>query len=151
VWHEYHLPPVLEKLQADLFLAPDGIIPLRTDVPCIPVIHDLNHEHRPGDIPRAECRYYRRRFPLFAARGARVATVSQFSADDISDRYGISPEKIDIVPNGVAAVFTPPLPGEPEETRREYAGGRPYFLFVSNFSPRKNIETVIRAYEYLQA
>ncbi|HPJ06141.1 MAG TPA: glycosyltransferase family 1 protein [Bacteroidales bacterium] len=147
VWHEYHLPPLLKKLQSDLFLAPDGIIPLRTDVPCIPVIHDLNHEHRPGDIPRAECRYYRRRFPLFAARGARVATVSQFSADDISDKYGISPEKIDIVPNGVAAVFSPPLPGEAEETRREYAGGRPYFLFVSNFSPRKNIETVIRAYE----
>ena len=146
-WHEYLLPPVLKRIKADLFIAPDGMIPLRTEVPCIPVIHDLNHEHRPGDIPGGECRYYRRRFPLFAAKGARVATVSHFSAGDIAATYGISPDKIDVVPNGVAAVFSPPQPGEAEETRRQYTGGRPYFLFVSNFSPRKNVEAVIRAFE----
>ena len=146
-WHEYLLPPVLKKIKADVFLAPDGMMPLRTDVPCIPVIHDLNHEHRPGDIPRGECRYYRRRFPLFAERGARVATVSHFSAGDISEKYNINPDKIDVVPNGVAEIFSPPLPGEADETRRRYTGGRPYFLFVSNFSPRKNVEAVIRAFE----
>ena len=147
VWHEYLLPPVLKRIRADLFIAPDGMMPLRTEAPCIPVIHDLNHEHRPGDIPASECRYYRRRFPLFAKKGARVATVSHFSAADIADKYGISPDKIDVVPNGVADIFTPPLPGEAEETRRQYTGGRPYFLFVSNFSPRKNVEAVIRAFE----
>ena len=146
-WHEYLLPPVLKRIKADLFIAPDGMIPLRTDVPCIPVIHDLNHEHRPGDLPGRECRYYRRRFPLFAKKGARVATVSQFSAGDISEKYGIARDRIDIVPNGVGEIFSPPLPGEAEETRKQYTGGRPYFLFVSNFSPRKNVEAVIRAFE----
>ena len=146
-WHEYLLPPVLRRTGADVFIAPDGMIPLRTDVPCIPVIHDLNHEHRPGDIPGAECRYYRRLFPLFAGKGARVATVSHFSAGDIAATYGISPDKIDVVPNGVAGIFSPPQPGEAEETRRHYTGGKPYFLFVSNFSPRKNVEAVIRAFE----
>lgn len=147
VWHEYLLPPVLKRIRADVFIAPDGMMPLRTDVPCIPVIHDLNYEHRPGDIPRGECRYYRRRFPLFAKKGARVATVSHFSAGDIAAKYGISPDQIDVVPNGVAEIFSPPLPGEAEETRKQYTGGRPYFLFVSNFSPRKNVEVVIRAFE----
>ena len=146
-WHEYLLPPVLKRIRADVFIAPDGMMPLRTDVPCIPVIHDLNHEHRPGDIPRGECRYYRRQFPLFARKGARVATVSGFSAGDIASTYGISPDKIDVVPNGVAEIFSPPLPGEADETRKKYTGGRPCFLFVSNFSPRKNVETVIRAFE----
>lgn len=147
MWHEYLLPPVLKRIRADVFIAPDGMMPLRTDVPCIPVIHDLNHEHRPGDIPHGECRYYRRRFPLFAKKGARVATVSDFSAGDIAATYGISPAKIDVVPNGVAELFSLPLPGEAEETRKQYTGGRPYFLFVSNFSPRKNVETVIKAFE----
>lgn len=147
MWHEYLLPPVLKRIRADVFIAPDGMMPLRTDVPCIPVIHDLNHEHRPGDIPHGECRYYRRRFPLFAKKGARVATVSDFSAGDIAATYGISPDKIDVVPNGVAELFSLPLPGEAEETRKQYTGGRPYFLFVSNFSPRKNVETVIKAFE----
>ena len=146
-WHEYLLPPVLKRIRADVFIAPDGMMPLRTDVPCIPVIHDLNHEHRPGDIPRRECRYYRKRFPLFVQKGMRVATVSHFSAGDIAATYGISPDKIDVVPNGVADIFSPPLPGEADETRKQYSGGRPYFLFVSNFSPRKNVEAVIRAFE----
>ncbi len=147
VWHELFLPPVLKKVKADLFVAPDGIIPVHTTVPCIPVIHDINYEHRPGDIPWSERIYYRHFFPLFAEKAARVATVSRFSADDISATYGIDPDKIDIVSNGVADIFTPPLPGEAEETRREFTGGRPYFLFVSNFSPRKNIGTVIKAYD----
>ncbi|MRR18571.1 glycosyltransferase family 1 protein [bacterium] len=150
-WHELLLPGVLRKAGADLFVAPDGMMPLRTSVPCLPVIHDLNHEHRPGDIPWWERIYYRRYFPLFARKAARVATVSEFSAGDISQTYGISREKIDVVPNGVAEIFSPPLPGEAEETRREYAGGRPYFLFVSNFSPRKNVEAVIRAYNIFRS
>jgi glycosyltransferase involved in cell wall biosynthesis len=146
-WHELLLPRVLKKVRADLFVAPDGIIPLHTTVPCIPVIHDINHEHRPGDIPWRERIYYRHFFSQFAEKAARVATVSRFSADDISATYGINPDKIDIVSNGVADIFSPPLPGEAVETRREFTGGRPYFLFVSNFSPRKNVETVIRAYD----
>src|SRR5690606_1284419 len=91
-WHEYLLPPVLRRTGADVFIAPDGMIPPRTEVPCIPVIQHLNDEHRAGDIPGAECRYYRRLFPLFAGKGARVATVSHFSAGDIAATYGISPD-----------------------------------------------------------
>ena len=151
LWHERLLPGVLRRCGADIFLAPDGMMPLRTDIPCIPVIHDLNFEHRPGDLPRHESRYYRRYFPRFARRAVRVATVSRFSADDIAATYGISSDKIDVVPNGVADIFSPPAPGEDEATRREYTGGRPYFLFVSNFSPRKNAEAVIRAYNIFRS
>ena len=93
----------------------------------------------------------RRYFPRIARRAARIATVSRFSADDIAATYGIIREKIDVVPNGVAEIFSPPAPGEAEATRREYTGGRPYFLFVSNFSPRKNIEAVIRAYNIFRS
>ena len=118
VWHECFLPGVLKKIKADMFVAPDGIIPLRTDVPCIPVIHDLNHEHRPGDIPRRERLYFRHFFPLFAKKAVRVATVSEFSAKDIAATYGIDSSKIDVVPNGVADIFSPPLPGEAEETTK---------------------------------
>jgi glycosyltransferase involved in cell wall biosynthesis len=146
-WHEFLLPGVLKKVKADLFVAPDGIIPLHTDLPCIPVIHDLNHEYRPGDIPFCQRAYYKHFFPRFAARAARVATVSEFSACDIAQTYRISRDKIDVVPNGVAGLFSPPAEGEAEATRREFTGGRPYFLIVSNFSPRKNVETVIRAYD----
>ncbi|MDX9903851.1 MAG: glycosyltransferase family 1 protein [Bacteroidales bacterium] len=151
LWHELFLPGVLRRSGADIFIAPDGMMPLRTDIPCIPVIHDLNFEHRPGDLPRHESKYYRRHFPRFARRAVRVATVSRFSADDIAATYGISSDKIDVVTNGVADIFSPPAPEEAEATRSEFTGGRPYFLFVSNFSPRKNVEAVIRAYNIFRS
>ncbi|MDF1561168.1 MAG: glycosyltransferase family 1 protein [Bacteroidales bacterium] len=151
LWHERLLPGVLRRCGADIFIAPDGMMPLRKDIPCIPVIHDLNHEHRPEDIPGCERRYYRRYFPRFARRAARVTTVSRFSADDIASTYGINREKIDVVPNGVAEIFSPPSPGEAEATRSEFTDGRPYFLFVSNFSPRKNVEAVISAYNIFRS
>jgi glycosyltransferase involved in cell wall biosynthesis len=147
LWHEFLLPPVLKQIGADIFIAPDGIIPLRTDVPCLPVIHDLNHEHRPEDIPFTARHYYRYYFRKFAEKAVRIATVSHFSAGDIAKMYGIDPEKIDVVPNGVAEIFSPPEGDEAELTRKEFTAGRPYFLFVSNFSPRKNIGTLIKAYD----
>jgi glycosyltransferase involved in cell wall biosynthesis len=147
LWHEFLLPPVLKKNGADIFIAPDGIIPLRTDVPCLSVIHDLNHEHRPEDIPFTARSYYRYFFRKFADKAARIATVSHFSADDIAKVYGVDAGKIDVVPNGVAEIFSPPEGDEAELTRNQYTGGRPYFLFVSNFSPRKNIGTLIKAYD----
>ncbi|HUW92131.1 MAG TPA: glycosyltransferase family 1 protein [Bacteroidales bacterium] len=147
LWHELFLPPVLKHIRADIFVAPDGIIPLRTDVPCLPVIHDLNHVHRAKDIPFVTRHYYRHFFRRFAEKAVRIATVSDFSAKDIAEVYGVDPGKIDVVPNGVAEIFSPPAGDEAELTRNEFTGGRPYFLFVSNFSPRKNIETLIRAYD----
>lgn len=146
LWHEKLLPPLLRKLRPDIFVAPDGIIPLKTDVPCLSVIHDLNHVHRPEDIPLIAGSYYRYFFPRIADKAVRIATVSVFSAGDISVTYGIDPEKIDVVNNGVAELFSPPAGDEAGETRREFTGGRPYFLFVGNFSPRKNVETLIDAY-----
>jgi len=147
LWHELLLPPVLKQTGADIFIAPDSIIPLRTDVPCLPVIHDLNHEHRPEDIPFTARHYYRYYFRRFAEKAVRIATVSHFSAGDIAKVYGVDPGKIDVVPNGVAELFSPPEGDEAELTRKEYTAGRPYFLFVSNFSPRKNIGTLIKAYD----
>ena len=41
-WHEWQLPRILQKTGADLFLSPDGIISLRSSIPSIPIIHDIN-------------------------------------------------------------------------------------------------------------
>ncbi len=146
-WHQVMLRPVLKRINADLFIAPDGIVPLRCKIPCIPVIHDLNHCHRPEDIPFFTRAFYRYFFPLYASKASRIATVSDFSANDIAITYGIKKEKIDVVYNGVPEFFSPLSPDESDAFRAEMTDGRPYFLFVSNFSPRKNVTTLIKSYD----
>jgi glycosyltransferase involved in cell wall biosynthesis len=150
-WHECLLPGVLQKTGSDIFLSPDGIISLRSSVPAIPVIHDINFYHRPEDIPLHISLYYRHYFRKFAEKAARILTVSAFSKDDISTYLGISPDLIDVSYNGVSEYFSPSPDAETEKFRNNLTAGYPYFLFVGNFSPRKNIPGVIKAYNHFRS
>ncbi|MCB9167481.1 MAG: glycosyltransferase family 4 protein [Flavobacteriales bacterium] len=147
IWAERMLPPVLRRLNADLLLAPDGILSLRARLPQIAVIHDLNFEAHPDDLPRAYRNYYRSRFPRFARKAERIITVSAFSKADIVERYGVPAERIDVVHNGVSDVFRPSMEEEQVEARRRLAGGRPYFVCVGSLHPRKNIARLLTAFD----
>jgi glycosyltransferase involved in cell wall biosynthesis len=150
-WHEWQLPFVLRKNEVDLFLSPDGIISLKTSIPSIPVIHDISFYHRPKDIPFHISFYYRHFFRKFARKATRIITVSEFSKKDISSYLRIDRNIIDVAYNGVSEYFTPAPVHESEEFILRLTGGVPYFLFVGNFSPRKNIPGVINAYNHFRA
>ena len=147
VWFDCRVPHVLKKYKADLFLSPDGYLSLRTGVPQLPVIHDLNFVHRPADLPRRVSRYYNHYFPLFAGKAARIATVSEWSKEDITKSYRIDPGKIDVIYNACSTSFRPLRQEEKEAVRSRYSGGQPYFLYVGALHPRKNIEGLLSAFE----
>jgi len=149
LWFEYRLPALLRKLKVDAFLSPDGYLSTRTDVPQLAVMHDLNFEHYPNDLPGAYSNYYRKWFPRFAEKAARLVTVSNFSKQDIHRRYGVPPEKIDVAHNGVADVYTPCSADEQAATRASIAGGDPYFICVGSLQPRKNIARLLLAFDAL--
>jgi glycosyltransferase involved in cell wall biosynthesis len=150
-WHEWRLPGILSKIEPDIFLSPDGIIPLNSSVPLIPVIHDISFYHRPYDVPFLTSLYYRHFFRKFASKATRILTVSDFSKQDISDYLVINPDLIDVAHNGVSEYFKPSPESECELFRKNLTGGEPYFLFVGNFSPRKNIPGVIKAYNHFRS
>jgi glycosyltransferase involved in cell wall biosynthesis len=145
-WHELQLPGLLKKSDADIFLSPDGIISLRSEVPAISVIHDINFFHRPKDVPALTSIYYRYFFKKFAEKAKRIITVSGFCRDDIATNLKIDREKIDVAWNGVSPYFSNPGEKLTGLHRQNLTGGIPYFLFVSNFSPRKNIPGLIKGY-----
>lgn len=147
IWFDGMLPRALRKHRADAFLSPDGYLSLRTDVPQLPVIHDLNFEHFPKDLPHAYSRYYRTFFPRFAEKAARIITVSEFSKQDIVKTYGIPPGKIDVVYNGIGSVFAPLAEGERGKARGMLTGGLPYFVCVGSLHPRKNIARLLEAFD----
>ena len=138
---------MLKKINADVFFSPDGYLSLNTKTPSVNVFHDLNFEHYPKDIPRAGRWYYRHYFPKFAGKAVRMATVSEYSKQDIVKLYGVDPEKIDVVYNGSNAAYQPVSKKDQEETLHKYSGGRPYFVFVGALHPRKNLVNLFSAYD----
>lgn len=148
-WYfERAVPKALAQTKADLFFSPDGFLSTRTQVKQIPVIHDLNFEHRPQDLPLTYRKYYRHYFPKFAAKAHKIITVSQFSADDIAQTYHIGSEKITVAHNGYNPAYKPLKASEVEKARTTFASGTPYFIFVGNFSFRKNIHGILSAFEH---
>jgi glycosyltransferase involved in cell wall biosynthesis len=147
IWFNRMLPRALRKHRADVFLSPDGYLSLRTAVPQLAVMHDLNFEHYPQDLPPAYSRYYRSFFPRFAEKAARIVTVSEFSKQDIVECYHIPPGKIDVVHNGIGPVFAPLAEGERGIARDRLTGGKPYFVCVGSLHPRKNIARLLEAFD----
>jgi glycosyltransferase involved in cell wall biosynthesis len=147
IWFEVSVRGVLRDLKPDLFLSPDGYLPLGGNTPKLAVIHDLNFAHYPQDLPWLVRKYYNYFFPKFAKKASRIATVSEFSKKDLITTYGIAPEKIEIVYNGCDPGYKPLAEAEQEAIRTEYSQGSPYFLFVGSLQPRKNIARLLLAFD----
>lgn len=146
-WFEQSLPRFFRKNNIDLFFSPDGFLSLSSSVPSLAVIHDLNFEHRPGDLPFLTGNFYRHFFPEYARKAVRIGTVSGFSKEDISQCYGIDPGKIDVYYNGANSAYIPLSSEEKARTREKYSGGKEYFVFVGSLHPRKNIKNLLLAFD----
>jgi glycosyltransferase involved in cell wall biosynthesis len=147
MYFEYSVPKALKQWRADLFFSPDGFLSTRTTIPQIPVIHDINFEHRPEDLPKSYANYYRDYFPRFAKKAKRILTVSEYSANDIAETYKIDRGLIHVAHNGYNESYRPLAPEDISKSRDLYAKGKPYFIFVGNFSFRKNVHGIVSAYD----
>ena len=149
LFFEVGVPYQLRRIRPDLFLSTDGWVPTRAQsVPMVDVIHDLNFVHQPDFIEKKTVkRYYDRFFPQFAQRADRIATVSEFTRQDIHQQYGIPLSKIDVVYNGANEVFRPLSLSEQAQVKAQYTRGCDYFLFVGLIHKRKNLANIFRAFD----
>lgn len=145
-WFDFVVPRLLRKHKIDLFLSPDGHIPLRGTTPSLAVIHDINFHHHPEQVPFLVRKYYNFFFPRFARKAKKIVTVSEFTRSDLVNSYKIERTKIDVAYNGCNEIFKP-IPEENKSAiKGKYAGGSEYFLFVGLIIPRKNLPRLIEAY-----
>mgnify|MGYP000035026011 FL=1 len=147
IWFEWLIPPILRKNNVDLFLSPDGYLSLSTEKKQLAVIHDINFEYYPRHLPWFARKYYRFFFPKFSDKANRIATVSQFSKEDLIRHYEADPEKIDVVYNGVSDVYQPVSETVKQEARNKHTKGVPYFIFIGSIQPRKNLTQLFKAFD----
>ncbi len=149
LWFEITIPRILKEHKADLFFSPDSYLSLRTQVPSVSVIHDLNFEYYPKDLLFFARIYNRKMFPRFARKASRIVTVSEYSKGDIEKLYAIPASKIDVVYNAAKENFKPLNENERKQVREEFTGGSPYFLYVGALNPRKNLVNLLKAFDGL--
>ena len=143
---EFILPFFLKKHKPDLFVSAEGFLSLLSGCKQVPIIYDINFEHKPEDLKWKNRVYFRFFFKRFARKAKRIATISEYSKRDIASFYKIDEALIDNVSCGINSNFQPLTAAEVEATRIKWSGGKPYFFFVGSMHPRKNIKRLIEAF-----
>lgn len=146
LWTEWTIPFLLRKYKADVFFSPEGMGSLRSKVPQVITIHDLAFEHFPGHLIKSHLKWLRFYTPRFAQKACRVLTVSQFSKQDLIERYQVPAHKIDITYNSADDAYQPVSEEEREAVKAKYTEGNEYFLFAGSLNPRKNIIRLLEAF-----
>jgi glycosyltransferase involved in cell wall biosynthesis len=142
-WNRLEMPAIerLTGVSADVVHAANPLlIPARRAAQTV-TIHDLDFLDHPADS-RAEIRRdYPRLARDHAHRAHAVLTSSQTTADAIVRRLGVPAERITVCPAGAPRWTMGP--------RRQPRAADGYILFAGTLSPRKNVGTLLDAYETL--
>ncbi len=147
LWFEWALPAIFKKHKVDAFMSPDGFMSLSADIPTLLVIHDIAWKHFPTQVPWSHRKHYEYYMPRFAKKAAHIASVSEYSKNDIVNHLQVMPEKIDVVYDGANESFVPLSLEERVKIEDKYSNGCPYFLYVGSIHPRKNVLRLLQAFE----
>lgn len=147
IWFNYVLPKAFKKYNIDIFFSPDGFVSLNTNIPQIGVIHDLNFEHYPEDLPKIVVKYYKKYMPLFAKKAKKIITVSNFSKKDIISKYDIPTDKLHVIFNGANPNFKKLSEITKTQFIKSNNNSRPFFIYVGSLHKRKNIERMLIGFQ----
>jgi glycosyltransferase involved in cell wall biosynthesis len=87
--------------------------------------------------------------PRSLARADVIVAVSQNTADDIEDLFGVPASQISVVPHGISHVFRPMDREDLDLARARLQLPERFILFVGTLEPRKNLATLLEAWAML--
>lgn len=143
---EFLLSRYINKNNFDLFLSPDGWSCQKIKVKTVIVVHDINFVHFPQFLQKSFHYYYSTFFPKWIKHAKRIATVSNYSKQDIVNTYQTPEDKIDVLYNAASSIYQPTDIKTKEATLTKYTQGKPYFIFVGALHPRKNVINLFKAF-----
>lgn len=125
------------------------IIPFGVKGKKICTIHDLAFKRYPETVTLKTRKFLEYRIKKTIKRADKIVVVSKFTADELTELYGVSPDKIAVIYNGVDFDL---YNGNTDRGRidevlqkRNLEYGK-YFFYLGTIEPRKNIYRMIGAY-----
>jgi glycosyltransferase involved in cell wall biosynthesis len=140
-------PAAIRRLQPDAYFGPAGAMPLgNVGCPSVITIHDLAIYRNPRWFPGGQPLSTRFIVPRSVLRADVVIAVSENTARDVVDIFGIERSRIEVVPHGVSPKFHPMSAEERADARARLKLPERFVLFVGTVEPRKNLETLLEAW-----
>ena len=148
LWEQFSLPRLAEKHQIDILHSPANLAPLFYRGRSIVHIHDLCFVVNPQWFSFSFRTLYNFVIPRVARRAAKVITNSNNSRNDLLQFCNLPAERVSQVYWAVDDLFTA---NNGEEPKPQDWDLEDYILYVGSLEPRKNIGTLLEAYELMRS
>jgi glycosyltransferase involved in cell wall biosynthesis len=145
LWEQFSLPRLAYKYKVDLLHSPANMAPVFYRGKSIVHIHDLCFVVNPHWYSFSFHTLYNFLIPRLARRATRVITNSNNSKNDLLQFCKIDASKVSLIYWAVDDLFNQREPLA-SEFRPALSDGD-YILYVGSLEPRKNIRTLVRAFE----
>lgn len=139
-WSQIYLPfELYQKKGIDVFFSPAHYIPRFCPVPTVVTIHDLAYLYFEKDFLMKD--FFQLKFwtKYSINKAKKIIAVSKATKKDLVKFYRINQSKINVVYNGGPRCH-------PERGAKRRVEGSPYILYVGTLQPRKNVSTLIEAF-----
>ena len=146
LYQQFSIYGLLKKYKIDLLFSPSLAGPFFYKNK-IMVIHDCAYDRFNEEFENILSKIYIRMM-FYGAKyfSKKIVTVSNFSKRELIEFYKIKPEKIEVIYEGV-----PEMPEVEEnfiqEILTKFKIVQPYFLYIGNWRPRKNLQGLIKAFK----
>ncbi len=114
-------------------------------------IHDLATLDHPEWFSRRFATWYNFLLPRLVQRVAHIITISHFTKQRLMERCTVSEDRISVIPNGVAELFTPQDAAMVRRTREQLKiPSEHYLLAIGPLDQRKNLARQLSAWRKIQ-
>lgn len=146
----YGLPRQLARDGVDLWHC-QYVAPPMLPCPYVVSLHDIIHSVHPEWYPPRLRWFMRLTYPPSARRAARVLTLSEYSRDAIVRLYRVPPARVVVTGAAAGQEFRPVTDRAAiRAAQARYGVPDNYLLYVGRLEPRKNLPTLIHAYDDLR-
>ena len=147
IWMQLWLPRILARCRPDICHFTNSVAPLDMRVPYVVTVHDLSLIKHPEWHPWSRRIWMRNILRPSIVRASGILCDSEATMRDLFGWLNVDPARSWVVPLAARKSFFADRPrNDREAIKAKYKLRRPFFLYVGNIEPRKNLSQLLEAY-----
>ncbi|MBI4138658.1 glycosyltransferase family 4 protein [Candidatus Uhrbacteria bacterium] len=152
-WTQFRLSWEMSRRPVETLFLPGSTLPRVIPRKTVVTVHDVGFHRLPDLYKKRQVRIHEAAMKDIRRRAARIITVSEYSGKEIAEAYGIDPSRIAVIPNGIDHTHYRPITDRAavDERLHRYRLSRPFFLTIGRLEAKKNLVTLVKAFESFKA
>ncbi|MCR1935386.1 glycosyltransferase family 4 protein [Clostridium tepidum] len=149
-FEQTYIPYHLNNAKCDVYHIPQNGIGISENINCkiVVTIHDLIPYIMPETVGRGYLNKFLKEMPKIIELSDKIITVSEWSKKDISKFFPMKKDKIEVIPLAADSKYKPLNKLYCKNVlKKKYGIELPFILYLGGFSSRKNVKSIIEAFE----